>query len=317
MLSLTMRKTINTVKTAIISLTIILYSNQLFAGIFPYYLGKQSMIQFFLEIINTRLEKGQTAPTPTPNSARAVSFNVHEFRSLNRGDPDRNRTYILESLRSYEADIITLQEARLDPESMSDISDKFPDWTVLSCQTEIHGGYPTGNVLITRFPILESIELNLPGYSDRRCAVIADVSIGENRTATIIATHFDNLVGDMQKEELAIILNEIGSRETVLFMGDFNAILSTDPALETLKRVDANRYIETLFIDEISLHQAGFSDTSTITQTPPPEWTSCYGRRVDYIFLKNTIGTLRPLDAGAIPCILSDHLPIYFDFDCP
>jgi endonuclease/exonuclease/phosphatase family metal-dependent hydrolase len=155
---------------------------------------------------------------------KLVTYNVHRFVGRdNKKEPGR----IGEVLREIAPDIVALQEVEYftSPTELKPLLPE-PNFHLLAGPTIIVGDEHYGNVLLSRFPIIEErkIDLSYPGREERSGI---DVDLDCNgRIIRVIATHL-GLAPHERREQAESLLRGIKNYKTdedavTLLMGDMN-----------------------------------------------------------------------------------------------
>src|SRR3954466_10447372 len=107
---------------------------------------------------------------------RIATYNIHKGRGM---DGRTSIKRIAEVLGNIEADIVALQEVFSDCELQSGqveaIASELKLHLAFGC-TRHHRGRPYGNAILTRWPILESREMDISlAHRERRGCIRADI----------------------------------------------------------------------------------------------------------------------------------------------
>jgi endonuclease/exonuclease/phosphatase family metal-dependent hydrolase len=221
--------------------------------------------------------------TTTPASFTIMTFNIHHAEGLD-GKVNLNR--IAELLKNEHADVIALQEVdryRLRSGYVDQARELAQLLGMHMCfspsLTYTVGQY--GNAILSRYPIIDSNWLLLPGEKERRSLLSATLRIGSD-DIQIEATHLGLSTAD-RTAQIAQISKTLSSiHRPLVLAGDFN--MEADP-----------RKLESLLnhVSPIPL-QKGF--------TP----TIAGGKEIDHLF--TDMVNLQP--AWSLPTTLSDHFPV-------
>lgn len=143
--------------------------------------------------------------------------------------------------------------------------------------------------LLSRYPIHGVNHYALPSKMPGRG--INTFCIGkESRPLFIVNVHL-SLGKKARTQQLAFIFNLAQAYEHVIIMGDFNM---------SQKEIDQSGF------DHYGLHMA-LKGVATY-----PSWKP--KKQLDYILLSRSI---RVKNAGVLPCLFSDHLPVYAEIELP
>ncbi len=150
-----------------------------------------------------------------------------------------------------------------------------------------------GNAVLSRFPIVDSHVLPLPGR-EKRCALMVTVEIPSDASTmhplTFVATHFDHRREEARMESIKIIEEYFNLRTNALgiLAGDINA-------RPTSRELDALR--------ETWLNATDADDFFTFRSDNP-------NRQIDYILVRPK-GAWRVVESKVLDePVASDHLPI-------
>lgn len=230
-----------------------------------------------------------------------MSWNVHGLRGRDgRADPERVAAVVGEAA----ADVAGLQEvgalggrgALLDPAGtlarLTGLAQAFG-------LTELRGGYPYGNCILSRYRIsaARSYDLSVPGRERRGC-LRADLDLGED------ALHVFNChlgLGRRERRRQAAqllsadILRDAALSYPLLLVGDFNAWWSRSAVPRWLRRQLADAAIA----------------ARSARPTFPARWPLL---RLDRAYVGPTVRVLgcRVHDT-ALAQLASDHLPLVLD----
>jgi endonuclease/exonuclease/phosphatase family metal-dependent hydrolase len=158
-----------------------------------------------------------------------MSWNVHGMRGRDgRSDPERVALVVEEA----RADVAGLQEvgALGGPGELLDPAGTLSKLTGLAHAfglTELRGGYPYGNCILSRYPIsaTRSYDLSVPGREKRGC-LRADLDLPDGRSLHLFDLHL-GLSGGERRKQAAMLLSADLLRDTALtaplvVCGDFN-----------------------------------------------------------------------------------------------
>ncbi len=175
-------------------------------------------------------------------AVRIVTWNIHGMRGRDgRSDPERVALVIEET----RADIAGLQEvgALRGPGELLDPAGTLAELTGLAHAyglTELRGGYPYGNCILSRFPITatRSYDLSVPGRETRGC-LRADLDLGAS------ALHVFNCHLGLDRRERrrqaaqllsADILRDAALSYPLVLVGDFNVWTSRSAVPRWIRR---------------------------------------------------------------------------------
>jgi endonuclease/exonuclease/phosphatase family metal-dependent hydrolase len=175
-------------------------------------------------------------------AVRVMSWNIHGMRGRDgRSDPERVALVIEEA----RADVAGLQEvgALVGPGELLDPAGTLARLTGLTQAfglTELRGGYPYGNCILSRYPITatRSYDLSVPGREKRGC-LRADLDLGA------AALHLFNCHLGLDRRERrrqaaqllsADILRDAALAYPLVLVGDFNAWTSRSAVPRWIRR---------------------------------------------------------------------------------
>lgn len=201
---------------------------------------------------------------------------------------------IVSFLDSLQADIICLQE--VDMGALRSVFTNQPDY--LKTQLRMEGVYgtrdklligETGNMILSRFPIVSSENILLPSKEQPRTALVSVIQTPKG-SFTVINTHL-GLSKQIRFQQLDILLQIAeASSYPVLLAGDFNT-----PSLDEIQPLNKD------FIDS--------AVGSTLIEVPTFRSTK-YLSRIDYIFLP-ACRTAAYYEVSSFDS--SDHYPVIVD----
>lgn len=140
-----------------------------------------------------------------------------------------------------------------------------------------------GNVILSKKPIQAHVDLKLPGTIAGRGLLIA--KIGVKKPLWIANTHF-SLGEKDQQMQFAYVQEKLGSKDRVIFAGDFNCTHRSKP----LRDFDAGSDLDLV----TEHHHFAF-----------PSWKP--SRAIDHIFVSKSFG---PVNCEVGSVLFSDHLPL-------
>lgn len=228
-------------------------------------------------------------------SIRAMTYNIRQALGV---DGQRRPDRILRIVEEVRADLIALQEVS-DPTGHAVTGEPLHFYSRktglvgIAAPTQGHGSGSYGNVLLTKWPIVESqaIDLTVPGCEPRNA--IRAILQRPNGRLRVIATHLGLSLGErrIQTNALATLVAEDLEIPTIL-LGDLN---------EWRRR--ARR----------AWHFAQMLETAEQPRSFPSRWPVL---PLDQIWTRHHRGrsrvfVLRTGEAG----VASDHLPVVADIE--
>ncbi len=166
---------------------------------------------------------------------RIMTYNLHGCVGTDgQYDPER----IMKVIHETAPDILGMQEVRIDTNTGSELADliqrDYPDRHFLFLKTLIDNRGKYGNALISRYPIIDHVDIDLMAHMnlkikarrpEARRAIFARLDLGSEHL-WVIVTHLDlrKRVRRGQGELLvdAILRYTNPKEEAVIFMGDLN-----------------------------------------------------------------------------------------------
>jgi endonuclease/exonuclease/phosphatase family metal-dependent hydrolase len=234
---------------------------------------------------------------------RVMSWNVHGMRGRDgRADPERVALVVEEA----RADVAGLQEvgALGGPGELLDPGGTLSKLTGLTQAfglTELRGGYPYGNCILSRYPIAatRSYDLSVPRREKRGC-LRADLDLGQ------AALHVFNCHLGLDRRERrrqaaqllsADILRDAALAYPLVLVGDFNAWTS---------RSAVPRWIRRQLVD-----------AAVIAGTPRATFPSLFPLvRLDRAYVDAAVRVLAcAVHDSRLARLASDHLPIVVEID--
>lgn len=239
----------------------------------------------------TPVFSSQSFASPTKNSFRVVSYNIH-FGISSNGKP--GISIVSKFLNSINPDILCLQE--VDKNTIRSLF--FDQSSKLNEHLSMNMAYgktdnvipgTTGNMILSKFPI-QSIENKvLPSWKYKRSALKATL-LTPMGAVNVINTHL-SLSKDVRKKQIEIIRDWIlEDRLPTILAGDFNT--SDINELEPLLLV-----LDDPAVIENKTHINTFENKK-------------YNSRIDYVFIPKTYF----VESYSVPAFhLSDHYPVIVD----
>ena len=174
------------------------------------------------------------------SSFRVATYNVHRCVGLDRR---RDAARVVSVIQELEADIVGLQEVdnRSDgirESAQMDFLAKEAGYDSLPGPTIKHSNGHYGNVLLTRWPVLESREIDLCfSCREPRGAIEAVMNIHDYRVRVIV-THL-GLSGEERRYQIGRLVNVLGkdSLPLTVLLGDINEWLPVSWGLRQVNRI--------------------------------------------------------------------------------
>jgi endonuclease/exonuclease/phosphatase family metal-dependent hydrolase len=242
----------------------------------------------------------RTPPVPSQPDGypvKVMTYNIHSGYNVEGGQDFEAIARVIEE---SGADIIGLQEV-----SRVRLMDGAVDMTTwLSRRLEMQvlflgTGEPTwGNALLSRYPIIESGEGNLPdeGSLLKRGYLWAAIDIGEDEPLLVIVTHLHHIVADseIRQVQVPVILDFWDAQGQTVLMGDLNA----EPDSAEMGLISRAGLVD-------SWVESGDGDGFTYYATD-------LNKRIDFLWHSPD---LEVLEIEVIQSPASDHLPVLVEFD--
>jgi endonuclease/exonuclease/phosphatase family metal-dependent hydrolase len=236
-----------------------------------------------------------TPPVPSQPEGlpvKVMTYNIHSGYNVDGGQDFEAIARVIED---SGADVIGLQEV-----SRGRLMDGAVDMTTwLSRRLEMQvlflgTGEPTwGNALLSKYPIIESGEGNLPdeGSLLKRGYLWAAIDVGEDEPLYVIVTHLHHIVADSQvrQVQVPVILDFWDGRGQTILLGDLNAGPDS---------VEMGLISKAGLVD--SWAESGVGDGYTYYATRPD-------KRIDFLWHSPD---LKALEIEVIQTPASDHLPV-------
>jgi endonuclease/exonuclease/phosphatase family metal-dependent hydrolase len=229
---------------------------------------------------------------------RIATYNIHKCRGLDRRvRPER----IVEVLREIDADIVALQEVLSHPGAQREkdqarfISDEM-GMNYAVGGTRIHRGAVYGNVVLSRLPLLETInyDISVRGREQRGC-LRADIGADGGRLHVFnvhLGTAFIERRHQGRKLVNEVILNNKDLSGARVMLGDFNEWtrgLTTSLLGSHLKSADIRTHLQR-------------------SKTYPGVWPFLH---LDHIYFDDKLQLEKiALHRSRTALVASDHLPL-------
>lgn len=237
-----------------------------------------------------------TAPirSTDPIEFRVLSYNIHHGEGTD-GVFDLER--IAEVIRSSGADLVALQEVdvrtgRAGGVDQASVLAELTGMEVRFGEAIPFSGGSYGDAVLSRWPILETVRLQLPARPDHelRVAVAVTVEPMPGQPLRLVATHLDHTEdsGDRIAQVQTLLLEMLGNPLPTLLVGDLNAAPGSQPIQ--------------LLLD------AGWRPADAALQPTFP--SDQPQRKIDWILLGPDSG-LQPLIVEVLHApVASDHCPL-------
>jgi endonuclease/exonuclease/phosphatase family metal-dependent hydrolase len=246
-------------------------------------LSQKILLVMFIFLAIMPIYSKVSIPTMKKEHLKLMTYNIRHAKGL---DNVVNLERIEQEIRLSGADIVALQEVdRYLPRS------QFTD-QVRSLALELQMDYsfePTlslalmqyGNAVLSKYPIVATSFVPLPGWGEPRTMMTTTVSI-DGREIDIVNLHLGVYAHERAKQ-FAVVLTEMEKRKTPsILMGDFNMTMESEQLLSLQK-----------ILYGIPLDEPG----STVLG----------GGQIDHIFANFPMATER---VYTLPGNASDHLPV-------
>ncbi len=236
---------------------------------------------------------------------KVMQFNIQHGAEFYHPKKKINLPLVASVIKKFDPDIVSLNEVRGKAASggAEDYTDQTEELMLLTGMNgyfapaiNIKGKGLYGNAILTKYPILKSVDIPVPSPMDRyynihryedRCLLKAKLSV-DGRTVTVLSCHM-GLNDDERVNAVVTICSELEKiRTPVILMGDFN-MAPTNTVLDPIKA---------------RLHDTskGFA-CENLFSFPTDNPTV----KIDYIFASNSF----KVTSAEIPGISSsDHLPL-------
>jgi endonuclease/exonuclease/phosphatase family metal-dependent hydrolase len=236
---------------------------------------------------------------------RIMSWNVHGMRGRDdRVDPERVALVVEEA----RPDVAGLQEvgALAGPGALIDPAGTLARLTGLAHAfglTELRGGYPYGNCILSRFPIssARSYDLSVPGREKRGC-LRADLDLGQGQACLHIFNCHLGLDRRERRRQAAQLLSADILRDAALayplvLVGDFNAWSSRSAVPRWIRRQ--------------------LSDAAVVARSPRATFPSVFPVvRLDRAYVDTAVRVLGcKVHDSRLARLASDHLPVVVDVE--
>ena len=226
---------------------------------------------------------------------KVTSYNIYHCEDFLREVIDFDA--FAKVMKDFDSDVIGMNEvhdegSHVDYDAQAEILGKKIGYNYyFAMATELDGGNPFGNAVLSRLPIKECVTIPIPdpdpkgydGYYETRC--VLKMVTATDPEITFLITHF-GLNPDEQENAIKVVLENITDKRCV-FMGDLN-VLHGDKILDPIRAV--------------------LKDTSDCSETLQLTFPSNKpNRKIDYIFVSDDI-KINSFKAEQV--VLSDHFPV-------
>lgn len=201
----------------------------------------------------------------------------------------------LNGLRAHAPDVVGLQEVRQIEGHLENVAAQLGRALGMEHHFVVAtpwGGGDEGVALLSRFPIVQRMERELPHATKDERRVVAGITVDTPVGAlSAFTTHLNYRLTDGQKREDQIVAAEALVAETPselpkVFMGDFNAVPDADEIrwLRGLRSVEGRRVFYQDAWAETHPGEPGLTWARTNPFTQRLRWLEL-DRRIDYIFV--------------------------------
>ena len=201
-----------------------------------------------------------------PMTLRVMTYNLHGCVGTDRRyDPART----LEVIGQVEPAVLGMQEVRKGTGNSHEILDlvreRYPEYAVLFIRTLVDERGEYGNALVSRYPLLEHIDIDLEEPWDPRAgekrpearrAIFGRLEAG-GRSLWVVVTHLA-LEGVVRKRQAEILIDAVRrhidlTTDTAIFMGDFNEWRRPNAFLRRLDRTFSKHAVRRTFPSRLPL----------------------------------------------------------------
>lgn len=243
-----------------------------------------------------------------PAASRGTPFRLltHNIRHGERDDGRIDIDGVAEAIRRSRADVVALQEVDRY-QGRSGLVDQ-ARWLAdnLGMQAvfgpTIRRGFGNyGNLLLTRFPVIRSRTVNLPGELEPRGAIIARLDV-HGREVTVVVAHLGLSAADRAAQVRALADELRGEEGPMILMGDWNAAtgdVEIDPLIDPL--------VGPRFRDVLT--EMGVEDRNTLRPRGGDPFAA-----IDHIFVSPDFAVLAAEVRGER---VSDHQPVVAEVVLP
>ncbi|RLG55256.1 MAG: hypothetical protein DRN99_03140 [Thermoproteota archaeon] len=241
----------------------------------------------------------RVSPAPPADSViRVVTYNIHEGFAV---DGQLNLEWIARTIEALNPGIVVLQEVDQGVGMTAYVDEA--RWLGLRLNMHcIHA--PTleqmwqGDVILTKYPILQSSCLLLPSPVETDVLLKAVLDVGGIRL-TVYAVHFTAASSEGRAIQLQIALKEVKSAShPIIWAGDFNMDAYTRDPLDKASLEE----IKSILVDSFE----ACPPSSRYGNLTCPSWSPA--ERIDYILISPSIKVLKH---QTVYTLASDHLPVY------
>ena len=258
------------------------------------------------------------------NIFRIMSFNIYQWMNAIEQPNFDNQ---LDTIIKLNPDVFILQEVLInnslldnDPYITRFIRLGYPHY-IYSVDTLLdnNSNMAYGNILFSKIPFINHQIINTNTNTNTNNENYSCLYVELSNNIHIFGTHlevYDSTDNSriQQLEKIYQIINTIDSPNIIL-LGDLNLLYQ--PQLTQIQwdyqvSHDKRRNIITSSKAYKTIINNNFIDSFDYLNLSPPPISSCYDRRVDYIFIKNNF-SYQCTNTQIVHTNVSDHLPIYLD----
>ncbi len=236
---------------------------------------------------------------------KVMTFNIQHGRNHNLPGDVIDLPLMLETVRSCDPDILSLNEVRKGhedncyPDEPKFFEKSLGCYCYFGDALQFRAGRLYGNAVCSKYPFVKAQKYMIPDvpkeerkgfYYETRCIIRSDYVIDEKQL-TVLSSHF-GLVPEEQDNAVDLVLKIAETiNNPIILMGDFNMT----PDNHNISR------LASVFTD---VHGYLGKSDYTFTSDKPKE-------KIDYIFSKG----LKIVNADTVKVIASDHFPITAEFE--
>ena len=265
------------------------------------------------------VEDGVRIRPRSQNAAiRTLQWNIHNWTTATDEESDEITQGFVQTMYDADADVLILNEyhwGETDSRHTNfELALRNRGYTLFCGSVEC----PTA--VATRLDVLKAKEVRLSPERSAICILVtAGAATDDSSTSTcwVIGTHVDHLDGNLRRNEISILLNDLSSNtddnERVIMAGDFNQQRRQDYTTQEWNRIVESMKRRHVCEDDgvyTLLQKAGFKCAWSDLQFPNTNWetskppaTHWSGTVIDYSYGKNVVS----IQASISPAPWSDH----------
>lgn len=264
------------------------------------------------------------------SAIRLATYNVHFWYDPTGSHVSYNN--ILKTIRELDIDILILEEVTMGVIPIDKLYEDlgslgYNSNNIIFGDASRYMGGAFGNLIASKYPIVQSKVESLVKYQVGRSAVIVDIIVN-NKILRVYGFHLDvfDVTETTRLNQINSILHSANmSPFPVILAGDYNSVRRLDYSeveWNLIVERDKERNVQTKCLVTNSIENNGWISSFVMMNLPSPKYTNWSGTTIDFIYLNKDHWTTNGNSSDKFQIIGtyvyhsydSDHIPVLMDF---